>query len=205
MANRWEFDWYMIERYDPVDISIPDIGLGVFGLWRLLQMTRFMGLHVQLHSNSELGVQTARSAAPCSARWATTRRAPASTWGRLPRLCLAMDTEYNQVSDDVLVGGKLRLVDGHVELSQEAGHGRATGSRQTRSIQVHRRKPSPLTGVTPRSCSVSTPSTAPGGRPSRDGQRTRGPSTFDRLAYPYDLRAILGLDHVQDVDVELNT
>ena len=56
-ADAWEFDWYLIERYDPVDISVPDIGLGVFGLWRLFQMTRFMGLHLQIHSNSELGLQ----------------------------------------------------------------------------------------------------------------------------------------------------
>ena len=52
-----------MERYDPVDIAVPDIGLGVFGLWRLFQMTRFMGLHLQIHSNSELGVQQSIRAA----------------------------------------------------------------------------------------------------------------------------------------------
>ena len=57
-SDSWDFDWAMIDRYDPVDIAVPDIGLGVFGLWRLLQMARFMGLHLTIHSNFELGLQS---------------------------------------------------------------------------------------------------------------------------------------------------
>ena len=107
MSNQWTFDWHMIERFDPVDISAPDIGLGVFGLWRLLQMARFMGLHIMLHSNFELGVQSCFRAAMFSALGYYPESAGLYL-GTTPRLCMPMDTEYNQVRDDVLVGGKIR-------------------------------------------------------------------------------------------------
>ena len=42
--------------------------------------------------------------------------------GTMPRLCMAMDTEYNHVSDDVLVGGKLPITGGHLP-SERPGHG----------------------------------------------------------------------------------
>jgi L-alanine-DL-glutamate epimerase-like enolase superfamily enzyme len=203
MANRWEVDWYMLERYDPVDISNPDIWLGVFGLWRLFNLARFMGLHVTVHSNFELGLQTVFRGAMFSALGYY----PESTGlylGSTPRLCLAMDTEYNQVSDDVLVGGKLPFIAGHVALAQEAGHGQrldpdrlARYAYTAESVAPHRMYAEKLLG---------------GYTLDRPRRRTfagwpKEPSAehVDRLAYPYDLTAMLGLHHVQDIDVELNT
>jgi L-alanine-DL-glutamate epimerase-like enolase superfamily enzyme len=203
MANRWEVDWYMLERYDPVDISNPDIWLGVFGLWRLLNLARFMGLHVTLHSNFELGVQTVFRSAMFSALGYYPESA-GLYMGTTPRLCLAMDTEYNQVSDDVLVNGKLPFVDGHVELSQASGHGlRLDPDRLARyaytaeAVAPHRNYAEKLFG--------QYRLDRPRRKTFAGWPKASGPERVDRLAYPYDLRAILGLDHVQDVDVELNT
>jgi L-alanine-DL-glutamate epimerase-like enolase superfamily enzyme len=203
MANRWEVDWYMLERYDPVDISNPDIWLGVFGLWRLLNLARFMGLHVTLHSNFELGLQTAFRAAMFSALGYYPESA-GLYMGTTPRLCLAMDTEYNQVRDDVLEGGKLPFVRGHVELSDAAGHGRrldpdrlARYEYTAEAVAPHRSYAQKLFG--------DYRLDRPRRRTFAGWPKEPGPERVDRLAYPYDLTAMLGLDHVQDVDVELNT
>ena len=203
MANAWEPDWHLIERYDPVDISNPDIGLGVFGLWRLLQLARFMGLHVTLHSNFELGLQSTFRGAMFSALGYY----PDSGGLYLatsPRLCLPMDTEYNQVRDDVLVGGKVPFVEGNFELSAESGHGRrldperveqysyteqAVRSHRSYSLQIFDNYQLDL----------------PRRKRMAGWPKGAGPERLDRIAYPYDLTSILGIDRPQDVDVELNT
>lgn len=203
MSNRWAFDWHMIERYDPVDIAAPDIGLGVFGLWRLLQMARFMGLHIILHSNFELGLQSAFRAAMFSALGYYPESAGIYL-GTTPRLCLPMDTEYNQVRDDVLVGGKLPLTNGEIALSPLPGHGlrldpeRLEQYRYTEErVAPHRHYATQLYDNymldQPRRRTMS-------GWPKRPG-----PERLTRRAYPYDLTNILGISAQQDVDVELNT
>ena len=202
-ADAWEFDWYLMQRYDPVDVSVPDIGLGVFGLWRLFQMTRFMGLHLQIHSNSELGLQSSFR----GAMFAALGYYPESAGlylGTMPRLCVPMDTEYNQVRDDVLTGGKLSLPDGHIELSPLPGHGRTLDPQRLERYRwteerarVFREQASAVSENylldRPRRRTMS-------GWPKRPG-----PEQFDRQAYPYDLTQMLGSDRAQDVDVELNT
>src|SRR6476660_857532 len=51
MSNQWEPNWYLLQRYEAADVSVPDIGLGPWGLWRLIQLAKFMGMHVAVHSN----------------------------------------------------------------------------------------------------------------------------------------------------------
>jgi len=203
MSNAWSFDWYMIERYDPVDIAVPDIGLGVFGLWRLLQMARFMGLHIALHSNFELGLQSSFRAAMFS----TLGYYPETTGlylGATPRLCMAMDTEYNQVRDDVLVGGKLPVSGGHLVLSADPGHGlRLDRDRLERyaytddAVRGHRAFAQRLYDEyvldKPRRKTMA-------GWPKRPG-----PERVGRRVYPYDVTGVLGIGEVQEIDVELNT
>jgi hypothetical protein len=162
-----------------------------------------MGLHVTLHSNFELGVQTAFRAAMFSALGYYPESA-GLYMGTTPRLCLAMDTEYNQVSDDVLAGGKLPFVGGHVELSESAGHGlRLDPDRLVRyeytaeAVARH--------GDYAKKLFADYRLDRPRRRTFAGWPKEPGPERVDRLAYPYDLTAMLGLDHVQDVDVELNT
>jgi L-alanine-DL-glutamate epimerase-like enolase superfamily enzyme len=202
-ADAWQFDWYLIERYDPVDIAVPDIGLGVFGLWRLLQMTRFMGLHLQLHSNSELGVQHSVRAAMLAALGYYPESAGLYL-GTMPRLCVAMDTEYNQVRDDVIVGGKLSFVDGHHVLSPAPGHGHALDPDRVeryRWSEERARRYRDQADAVYRNYQLDRPRR----RTMSGWPKPAGPERFDRLAYPYDLTSMLASDRPQDVDVELNT
>jgi L-alanine-DL-glutamate epimerase-like enolase superfamily enzyme len=202
-ADLWDFDWYMIERYDPVDIAVPDIGLGVFGLWRLLQMTRFMGLQLQLHSNSELGVQSSFRAAMFAALGYYPESAGIYL-GTVPRLCVAMDTEYNQVRDDVIEGGKLILSEGHLTLSPQPGHGRALDPdrlERYRWTEQRAREYAAQAAAVQNHYLLDRPRR----RTLSGWPKSPGPERFDRQTYPYDLTSILGSTGVQDVDVELNT
>ncbi len=203
MSNRWSFDWHMIERFDPVDIAAPDIGLGVFGLWRLLQMARFMGLHIMLHSNFELGLQSVFRAAMNSALGYYPESAGLYL-GTTPRLCLPMDTEYNQVRDDVLVGGKVPLTNGQIVLSPLPGHGqrldpeRLERYRYTEEhVLPHREYATKLYD--------SYILDRPRRRTMSGWPKEPGPERVSRRAYPYDLTNILGIKDRQEVDVELNT
>ena len=203
MSNRWAFDWYMIERFDPVDISAPDIGLGVFGLWRLLQMTRFMSLHIMLHSNFELGLQSAFRAAMNSALGYYPESAGLYL-GTTPRLCLPMDTEYNQVRDDVLVGGKIPLTGGEIALSPMPGHGLRLDPERLERYRYTEERVRPH-----RAYSMKLYDNYVLDRPRRRTMagwpKQPGPERVSRRAYPYDLTNILGITDSQDVDVELNT
>jgi L-alanine-DL-glutamate epimerase-like enolase superfamily enzyme len=203
MSDAWSFDWHMIERYDPVDIAVPDIGLGVFGLWRLLQMARFMGLHVTLHSNFELGLQSRFRAMMFSALGYYPEGAGIYL-GSSPRLCMAMDTEYNQVRDDVLLGGKLPLANGRIALGEDPGHGlRLDPERLERygytekHIRPHREFA--------RGLYDNYLLDRPRRKTMAGWQKDPGPERLSRHVYPYDLTNILGLERRQDVDVELNT
>jgi len=203
MSNIWSFDWHMIERYDPVDIAVPDIGLGVFGLWRLLQMTRFMGLHLTLHSNFELGLQSRFRAMMFSALGYYPESAGIYL-GTSPRLCMAMDTEYNQVRDDVLIGGKLPIAKGRIALGSDPGHGlRLDPERLERysyseeHIRPHRAFAMQLYN--------NYMLDRPRRRTMAGWPKDAGPERLSRRVFPYDLTNILGIEESQDVDVELNT
>ena len=202
-ADAWEFDWYLMERYDPVNISVPDIGLGVFGLWRLFQMTRFMGMSLQIHSNSELGLQQSMR----GAMFAALGYYPESAGlylGTMPRLCIPMDTEYNQVRDDVLTGGKLPLPGGHVELSGAPGHGRTLDPERLERYRWTEER-ARVYREQEQAVKANYLLDRPRRRTMSGWPKPPGPERFDRRAYPYDLTQMLGGEQSQDVDVELNT
>src|SRR5260370_40934205 len=46
MSNLWEPNCYMLERSEAADVSVPDIALRPWGLWRVTHLARFMGMHV---------------------------------------------------------------------------------------------------------------------------------------------------------------
>jgi len=203
MSNQWVFDWHMIERFDPVDISAPDIGLGVFGLWRLLQMTRFMGLHIMLHSNFELGLQSTFRAAMNSAL-AYYPEGAGLYLGTPPRLCLPMDTEYNQVSDDVLVGGKVPLAGGAIALNPRAGHGLGLDPERLEQYRYSEDAVRPHREYSTRLYNNYVLD-RPRRRTMSGWPKQPGAERVERRAYPYDLTNILGIQEKQEVDVELNT
>jgi hypothetical protein len=66
MSNQWEPSWYPLQRYEAAGVSVPDIGLGPWGLRRLIRLAKFMGMHVAVHSNFELCLQLAFRAAVTS-------------------------------------------------------------------------------------------------------------------------------------------
>jgi hypothetical protein len=202
-ADRFDLDWYLMERYDPVDIAVPDIGLGVFGLYRLLALARFCGLQLQLHSNSELAVQQSFRGAVLAALGLY----PASAGlylGTLPRLCLPMDTEYNQLRDDVVVGGKVPLPDGHLELSPLPGHGRRLDPER---LDAYRATPERAAAYRAQAAALRERYVLdrPRRRTLSGWPKTTTEETWDRHVYPYDLTEMLGAGGAQDVDVELNT
>jgi hypothetical protein len=122
----------------------------------------------------------------------------------MPRLCIPMDTEYNQVRDDVLVGGKLPLSEGHVELSPEPGHGRALDPE---SLERYRWTEERARAYRAQEEAVKADYLLdrPRRRTMSGWPKRPGPERFDRQAYPYDLTQMLGGGQAQDVDVELNT
>lgn len=199
--NSWSFDWELIERYDPIDIAVPDIGLGVFGLWRMLSMARAMGLGITLHSNSELAVQTSYRAAMQSALGSYPDTA-GLYMGVSPRLCLDMDTEYNQVSDDVVAGGKVPFDAGHWRLSPEPGHGRALDPERLRRFAW-----TPERAATYRAHRDRTLGRYVMDRPRRrsaSGWTKAGPAErFHHLIYPYDVDTMLDDERGQRIDVAL--
>ncbi|MSP83873.1 MAG: hypothetical protein EXQ94_13410 [Alphaproteobacteria bacterium] len=203
MSNRWTFDWDLIARYDPVDIAVPDIGLGVFGLWRLLQMARFMGLHVTLHSNFELGLQSRFRAMMFSAL-GYYPEVGGIYLGTTPRLCMAMDTEYNQVRDDVLVGGKLPMRDGHIALGNTPGHGLGLDPERLEQYRYTEDRVRPHRDFAMRLYDNYVLD-RPRRRTMAGWPKRPGTARDTRRTYPYDLTSILGIDTAQDVDVRLNT
>ncbi len=122
MSNQWEPHWYMLERYDAADVSVPDIGLGPWGLWRLTELTRFMGMHITMHSNFELCLQLSFRAAMVSAVVYDTESAGLYL-GTTPRRCHPIDNETITISDDVITGGPFDWTGGHLQLSDRPGHG----------------------------------------------------------------------------------
>ena len=202
MSNRWEPDWYLMERYDAADISSPDIGLGPWGLWRQYELARFMGMHLTLHSNFELCLQLSFRCALASALM-TDAESAGLYLGTTPRLCHPIDNETIQVSDDVIEGGPFDWTGGHLHLSPQPGHGlrldpeRLEAFRYTEeAVRPHREYAKALYADYRLD------------RPRRTTQsgwpKPPGPEQFHRHAYPYSLTGILQAEDDQDVDIELN-
>ncbi len=201
MSNRWEPDWYMLERYEGADVAVPDINLGPWGLWRFVQLAKFMGLHLAIHSNFELCSQLAFRAALASAVLPEPERA-GIYMGRAPRPCHPIDNETIHVSDDVIEGGQFDWKGGHLRLGESPGHGQRLDPERLEkyrytpeAVAPHREHARAIYANylldRPRRASLS-------GWPKRQSAER-----FDRHAWPYEVASILGAEDGQDVDIEL--
>ena len=202
-ANRWEPNWHLMQRYDAADISSPDIGLGPWGLWRLYELTRFMGMHRTLHSNFEMCLQLSFRCAMASALMYD-GDAAGLYLGTTPRACHAIDNETIQVSDDVIEGGPLDWTGGHLLLTDHPGHGLRLDPQRLAKYAYNEQNIAPH-----RAHSQKVYGHYLLDRPRRTTQagwpKNGGPERFDRHSYPYRIDQILGAqEQAQDVDVQLN-
>ena len=201
MSNRWDPDWYMLERYEGADVAVPDISLGPWGLWRFGQLAKFMGLHLAVHSNFELCLQLAFRAAMTTALLQEPERVGIYL-GRAPRTCHPIDNETIHVRDDVIEGGQFDWSGGHLRLSDSPGHGlrldpeRVEKYRYTEeAVAPHREYAREIHA----NYLLDRPRrAAPSGWPKRQAAER-----FDRQTWPYEVASILGSDDGHDVDVEL--
>ena len=202
MSNRWQPDWYLMERYEAADISSPDIGLGPWGLWRQYEVARFMGMHLTLHSNFELCLQLSFRCAMAAALMVDTESSGLYL-GTTPRLCHPIDNETIQVSDDVIVGGQPDWTGGHLQLPAKPGHGRRLDPERLEKFRYTEEAVRPH-----REYARELYAHYHLDRPRRTTQsgwpKPPGPETFQRHAYPYSLAQVLQGERKQDVDVELN-
>jgi L-alanine-DL-glutamate epimerase-like enolase superfamily enzyme len=202
MSNQWEPNWYMLERYDAADISAPDIGLGPWGLWRLYELARFMGMHLINHSNFEMCLQLKFRSAMVAALMYDSESA-GLYMGTAPRLCHAIDNETIQVSDDVIEGGQFDWTGGHLQLTDDPGHGLKLDPERLEKYCYTPEAVAPHRAYATRlydNYQLDRPrTTTAAGWP-----KAPGPERFHRHTYPYELGSILGTEDDQDVDVELN-
>ena len=190
-ADAWEFDWYLMERYDPVDISVPDIGLGVFGLWRLFQMTRFMGLHLQIHSNSELGLQSSFRGAMFAAL-GYYPESPASTWARCRASASPWTPSTTRCATTCSMGGKLPLAGRPHRAVAAAGPRPRARPRAARALPLDARSARASIASRRRRAGRNYLLDRPRRRTMSGWPKRPGPERFDRQAYPYDLTQMLG-------------
>jgi len=202
MANRWEPNWYLLERYEAADVSAPDIGLGPWGLWRLTQLAKFMGMHVTVHSNFELCLHLSFRAAMVSALVYESERA-GLYMGTTPRPCHPIDNETVQVSDDVVKGGQFDWAGGHLKLSSNPGHGLQLDPERLEQYRYRPESPAKY-----RAFARKIYDNYMLDRPRRTNQsgwpKRQKAERFHRHVFPYQLASVLGAEEVQESDVELN-
>jgi hypothetical protein len=80
MANQWEFNWPMMERYDPVDISVPDIGLGAWDCGAYCRWRASWGCTSRCIAISSWDCSR-HIGQRCTAHWGITPKARDSIWG----------------------------------------------------------------------------------------------------------------------------
>lgn len=201
MANRWEPNWSLLERYEGADVAVPDINLGPWGLWRFAQLAKFMGLHLALHSNFELCTQLAFRGAMASALLYEPERS-GIYMGRAPRTCHPIDNETIHVSDDVIEGGQFDWTGGHLLLSDAPGHGLRLDPER---LERYRYTPEAVAPHREHAREIYANYLLD--RPRRTTlagwPKLQPAEHFDRHAWPYQVADILGAEEGQDVDVEL--
>lgn len=201
MSNQWEPDWYMLERYEAADVSVPGIGLGPWGVWRLTQLAKFMGMHVTLHSNFELCLALTFRAAMTSALVYESERA-GIYMGTTPRLGHPIDMETHQASDDVIEGGQFDWKGGHLTLPEAPGHGLRLDAER-----VERYRYTPQAVAKHRAYAQKIYDNYLLDRPRRTNQagwpKRQRAERFDRQTWPYQIVSILGTEEGQEVDVEM--
>lgn len=202
MSNSWEPNWYMLERYDAADVSVPDIGLGPWGLWRISQLAKFMGMHVTVHSNFELCLQLAFRAAMVSALIYESERV-GIYMGTTPRICHPIDNETITVSDDVIIGGQFDWTGGHLALSDLPGHGLKLDPERLKRYCY-----TPNAVAAYRDYAKKIYANYLLDRPRQTNQagwpKRQKAERFARHTWPYQVAHILGAEEGQDIDLELN-
>ncbi len=201
MSNHWEPNWYLLERYEGADVSVPDINLGPWGLWRLGQLAKFMGLHVTVHSNFELCLQLSFRAALTSALLYDSERVGIYL-GTTPRVCHPIDNETIHVSDDVIEGGQFDWAGGHLRLSGSPGHGLRLDPQR-----LERYRYTEETVARYREYAHKIYANYLLDRPRRTNlagwPKRQIAERFDRQTWPYQVAHILGIEKDQDIDTEL--
>ncbi len=202
MSNQWEPNWYLLERYEAADVSVPDIGLGPWGLWRLTQLAKFLGMHVTVHSNFELCLQLKFRAAMVSAL-VSQRESAGLYMGTAPRVCHPIDNETIQVSDDVIEGGQFDWTGGHLKLSESPGHGLRLDPERLQRYQY-----TPEAVRPHRDYARAIYANYLLDRPRRTNQggwpKRNKPEHFDQHVWPYQVASILGAEQDQEIDMRLN-
>jgi L-alanine-DL-glutamate epimerase-like enolase superfamily enzyme len=202
MSNQWEPNWYLLERYEAADVSVPDIGLGPWGLWRLTQLAKFLGLHVTVHSNFELCLHLKFRAAMVSALVSQMESA-GLYMGTAPRVCHPIDNETIQVSDDVIEGGQFDWTGGHLKLTDFPGHGLRLDSER-----LHRYAYSPEAVRPHREYARKIYANYLLDHPRRTSQsgwpKRSEPEHFDQHVWPYQVAGILRAEEDQQIDMQLN-
>ncbi len=202
MSNCWEPNWRLLERYEAADVSVPDIGLGPWGLWRLARLAKFMGMHVTVHSNFELCLQLSFRSALVSALIYEPESA-GLYMGTAPRVCHAIDNETIQVSDDVIRGGQFDWTGGHLKLLQTPGHGLTLDPER-----LDRYRYTPESAARHREYARKIRENYVLDRPRRTSQsgwpKRNTAEHFDRHVWPFQLSNILEDGEEQDIDLRLN-
>lgn len=201
MSNRWEPDWYMLERYEGADVSVPDINLGPWGLWRFAQLAKFMGMHIALHSNFELCTQLAFRGAMAAAFLQEPERV-GIYMGRTPRTCHPIDNETIHVSDDVIAGGQFDWSGGHLGLSPRPGHGLRLDPERLEKYRYSAEAVAPHREYA-RQIYANYLLDRPRRTTLSGWPKLQAAESFDRHLWPYEVASILGSEDGQDVDVEL--
>ena len=201
ISNQWEPHWYMLERHAAADVSVPDIFLGTWGLWRISQLAKFMGMHVTVHSNFELCMQLSFRSAMVSALVSEPESA-GLYMGTTPRILHPIDNETIQVSDDVIEGGQFDWTGGHLQLNDGPATVCASIPNASPASATPRKQPRPI-AITRRRSTTTTSSTGRAAQASLAGQKNsvRRPSP---AVFPYSLGHILDPDAGEDSDLELN-
>ena len=163
-------------------------------------MTRFMGMSLQIHSNSELGLQQSMRGAMSAP--AITLSPPAAI--RHHAAPLHPHGHRVQPGARRSHGRELPLPGGHVELSGAPGHGRTLDPER---LERYRWTEERARAYREQEQAVKANYLLdrPRRRTMSGWPKPPGPERFDRQAYPYDLTQMLGGEQSQDVDVELNT
>ena len=202
ISNQWEPHWYMLERYGAADVSVPDIFLGTWGLWRISQLAKFMGMHVTVHSNFELCTQLSFRSAMVAALVSEPESA-GLYMGTTPRILHPIDNETIQVSDDVIEGGQFDWTGGHLQLNNRPGHGLRLDPERVEQFRY-----TPEAAAPHRQYAREIYDNYLLDRPRRTSQsgwpKQPGPETFSRHVFPYSLGHILDPDGGEDADLELN-
>lgn len=202
ISNQWEPNWYLLERYEGADVSVPDIGLGPWGLWRIAQIAKFMGMHVTVHSNFELCLQLTFRASMVSALVYESERA-GLYMGTTPRVCHPIDNETIHVSDDVIEGGQFNWEGGHLNLSSLPGHGLKLDPKRLKRYRYV-----PKVVAKHREYAQKIYSNYLLDRPRRTNQsgwpKFQAAERFHHHTYPYQVAHILGTEENQEIDAQLN-